>query len=67
MKKAVADLSSSESAQKSSPDVLDSLDALSKSFKKGDIESAKSSFSTAVAALQAWIGDAGLSNQIKGL
>lgn len=66
-KKAVGDLSSSPAAQKSSTEVLSSLDALSKTFQGGDVQKAKSTFVATVSALQTWIVDAGLSNQIKGL
>lgn len=67
LKKAVADLSGSPTAQKSSAEVGASLDTLGKAFADSDLDKAKESFATAVGALQTWIGDAGLTSQIKGL
>jgi hypothetical protein len=67
LKKAIADLSSTEASQSSSGNVTSSLDALGKALGGGDLDKAKDSFSSAVSALQTWVGDAGITQQIKGL
>lgn len=67
LKKAVADLSGSPTSQKSSTQVSATLDSLGKAFADSDLDKAKESFADAVGALQTWIGDAGLTQQIKGL
>ena len=67
LKKAVSDLSSSPTTQKSSSQVGATLDSLGKAFADSDLDKAKESFADAVGALQAWVGDAGLTSQIKGL
>ena len=63
----MADLSSSPTTQNSSGEVSSTLDTLGKAFADNDIDKAKESFANAVGALQTWIGDAGLAQQIKGL
>ena len=63
----MADLSSTQASQSSASKVNSSLDALGKSLGGGDLGKAKDSFASAVSALQGWIGDAGIKDQIKGL
>jgi len=67
LKKAIADLSSTQASQSSSGKVSSSLDALGKALGGGELDKAKDSFSSTVSALQTWVGDAGLLQQIKGL
>lgn len=66
LKKAVGE-SKGSAAQQSSGKVVSSLDDLGKAFSGKDIEKAKTSFENAVAALSAWVSDAGIAQQIKGL
>lgn len=67
LKKAVADLSGSSASQRSSSKVGSTLDTLGQAFASNDLDKAKQSFASAVGALQAWVTDAGLTEQIKGL
>jgi hypothetical protein len=67
LKKAIADLSSTQASQSSSAKVSSSLDTLGKALGGGDLDKAKDAFGSAVSALSTWVADAGLKDQIKGL
>ena len=67
LKRSVSDLSTSDAAQKSASSLVQTFESLNASFKGGDLDGAKASFSSAVDALSTWVADVGLASKIKGL